>query len=94
MTEVLCKAKERGKRAAILCLDLDRFKQVNDWYGHDTGDECLKQMGIMLTRRLRGMDIVARTGGEEFTVVLGGSRKCGFGRNRCESFTSGSVECD
>jgi diguanylate cyclase (GGDEF)-like protein/PAS domain S-box-containing protein len=71
MADAFAKAKERGKRAAIICLDLDRFKQVNDWYGHAAGDECLKQMATMLTRRLRGMDTVARTGGEEFTVVLG-----------------------
>jgi diguanylate cyclase (GGDEF)-like protein len=71
MADAFAKAKERGKRAAIICLDLDRFKQVNDWYGHAAGDQCLKQMATMLTRRLRGMDTVARTGGEEFTVVLG-----------------------
>ena len=71
MTEALAKARERGQRAAIICLDLDRFKQVNDWYGHAAGDVCLKQMATMLTRRLRGMDTVARTGGEEFTIVLG-----------------------
>lgn len=57
--------------AAESCLDLDRFKQVNDRYGHAIGDEYLKRVGIMLTRRLRGMDTVARTGGEEFTIVLG-----------------------
>ena len=64
-------ARERGHRAAIICLDLDRFKQVNDRYGHAIGDECLKRVGTMLTRRLRGMDTVARTGGVEFTIVLG-----------------------
>jgi diguanylate cyclase (GGDEF)-like protein/PAS domain S-box-containing protein len=64
-------ATKRGHRAGLICLDLDRFKHVNDWYGHAIGDECLKQVGTMLTRRLRGMDTVARTGGEEFTIVLG-----------------------
>ena len=71
MSQALAAAQERGHRAAIICLDLDRFKQVNDLYGHAIGDECLKQVGRMLTRRLRGMDTVARTGGEEFTIVLG-----------------------
>jgi diguanylate cyclase (GGDEF)-like protein/PAS domain S-box-containing protein len=71
MTQVFDKAKEQKHRAAIICLDLDRFKQINDWYGHAIGDECLKQMAIMLTRRLRGMDTIARTGGEEFTILLG-----------------------
>jgi diguanylate cyclase (GGDEF)-like protein/PAS domain S-box-containing protein len=65
------KAQEQRYRTAIICLDLDRFKQINDWYGHAIGDECLKQMATMLTRRLRGMDTVARTGGEEFTILLG-----------------------
>ena len=49
----------------------DHFKNLNDQYGHSFGDECLRQVGIMLTRRLRGMDTVARTGGEEFTIFLG-----------------------
>jgi diguanylate cyclase (GGDEF)-like protein/PAS domain S-box-containing protein len=71
MSQAFAGARERGHRAAIICLDLDRFKQVNDWYGHGLGDECLKSVGTMLTRRLRGMDTVARTGGEEFTIVLG-----------------------
>jgi diguanylate cyclase (GGDEF)-like protein/PAS domain S-box-containing protein len=71
IAQAFATAKERDHRSAIICLDLDRFKQVNDWYGHAIGDECLKQVGTMLVRRLRGMDTVARTGGEEFTVVLG-----------------------
>ena len=71
ITQYFTAAKEHGHRAAILCLDLDRFKQINDWYGHTVGDECLRQLATMLTRRLRGMDTVARTGGEEFTILLG-----------------------
>jgi diguanylate cyclase (GGDEF)-like protein/PAS domain S-box-containing protein len=71
MNRVFATALAEAHRAAIICLDLDRFKQVNDWYGHAIGDECLKRVGSMLTRRLRGMDTVARTGGEEFTIVLG-----------------------
>lgn len=71
MSQGLASAQAGNHRAAIICLDLDRFKQVNDWYGHAIGDECLKRVGTMLTRRLRGMDTVARTGGEEFTMVLG-----------------------
>lgn len=71
MVQALDSARERSHRMAIICVDLDRFKQVNDRYGHHAGDECLKHIGEMLTRRLRGMDTVARTGGEEFTVVLG-----------------------
>lgn len=71
MKQVFADAAKRGGRAAVICLDLDRFKQINDRFGHAGGDECLKQVATMLTRRLRGMDTVARTGGEEFTLVLG-----------------------
>ena len=71
IAEGLADAHSREQRAAIICVDLDHFKQVNDQYGHALGDECLRQVGVMLTRRLRGMDTVARTGGEEFTIFLG-----------------------
>lgn len=71
LAQTLAAARERDHRSAVICLDLDRFKQINDWYGHSVGDECLKEVGTMLVRRLRGMDTVARTGGEEFTIVLG-----------------------
>ena len=71
MREAFERAQQRGHRVGVICMDLDRFKQVNDWYGHAIGDGCLKQVASMLTRRLRGMDTVARTGGEEFTIILG-----------------------
>ena len=71
MQEAFERGDRKGHRVGIICMDLDRFKQVNDWYGHAIGDECLKFVANMLTRRLRGMDTVARTGGEEFTLVLG-----------------------
>jgi len=71
MKQALIRARQAGHKAAVVCIDLDRFKQINDWYGHSVGDECLKHVGHMLTGRLRGMDTVARTGGEEFTAVLG-----------------------
>ncbi len=71
MAQAFSSARKYKHKAAILCLDLDRFRQVNDWYGHSIGDECLKRVANLLTKRLRGMDTVARTGGEEFTIVLG-----------------------
>jgi diguanylate cyclase (GGDEF)-like protein len=71
MRETFERARKCGHRVGVICMDLDRFKQVNDWYGHAIGDGCLKQVASMLTRRLRGMDTVARTGGEEFTLILG-----------------------
>ena len=64
-------AARHNQKAAILCIDLDRFKQINDTYGHAVGDICLQEVAGRLKKRLRESDTVARTGGEEFTVVLG-----------------------
>jgi diguanylate cyclase (GGDEF)-like protein len=71
MVQALASAARRGRKAAVMCLDLDRFKQINDTYGHAVGDLCLKQVAERLKSRLRAEDTVARSGGEEFTVVVG-----------------------
>jgi diguanylate cyclase (GGDEF)-like protein/PAS domain S-box-containing protein len=71
MRQTLENASRYSHKAAILCIDLDRFKQINDNYGHATGDACLQEIAVRLTSRLRESDTVARTGGEEFTVVIG-----------------------
>lgn len=55
---------------ALVSLDLDFFKAVNDRYGHPTGDRVLAAIGALLRRRLRGTDLLGRLGGEEFSVVL------------------------
>jgi diguanylate cyclase (GGDEF)-like protein/PAS domain S-box-containing protein len=72
MEQTLASAARHGNLAAVICLDLDRFKQVNDTYGHVVGDLCLKKLADRLCARLRASDTVARSGGEEFTVLLGG----------------------
>jgi diguanylate cyclase (GGDEF)-like protein/PAS domain S-box-containing protein len=58
------------EQAALLVIDLDGFKQVNDRYGHKVGDDALKAVARTLTRRLRATDLVARLGGDEFAVLL------------------------
>jgi diguanylate cyclase (GGDEF)-like protein/PAS domain S-box-containing protein len=71
MEQTLATAARHGNLAAVICLDLDRFKQINDTYGHAVGDLCLKKLAERLCARLRASDTVARSGGEEFTVLLG-----------------------
>jgi len=55
---------------SILLADLDNFKFINDRYGHDVGDEVLHAIGVLLSEPLRGEDVVARWGGNEFMVLL------------------------
>ena len=70
----LSSAMERARRAgtsmALLQLDLDRFKQVNDSYGHHVGDLLLQHVSLVLNTRARRSDTVARTGGDEFSLLL------------------------
>jgi diguanylate cyclase (GGDEF)-like protein len=65
------RAAQRDRTAvALLIMDLDRFKEVNDTFGHHTGDQLLEQLGERLGSVLRGSDTIARLGGDEFAVLL------------------------
>lgn len=63
-------ARERGTMLALMLMDLDRFKEVNDTFGHHFGDTLLRQVAFRLQNQLRGSDMVARLGGDEFAIVV------------------------
>ncbi len=68
-------AKREAIKLSIIMLDIDKFKMVNDTYGHSAGDQVLKHLALVLTEHTRKSDIVARIGGEEFAVLLLNSDK-------------------
>ena len=72
LEQAIAWAKEKEQLLALLFLDLDGFKQINDTKGHDIGDLLLTAVARRLTGCLRGSDTVARLGGDEFTVILPG----------------------
>jgi diguanylate cyclase (GGDEF)-like protein len=70
LARVVESARNNGTEHALMYLDLDRFKVINDSCGHAAGDELLRQIGSMLSERVRARDMAARLGGDEFGVVL------------------------
>jgi len=70
LNDALAQGKRNSAQFALLFIDLDRFKTINDTLGHDCGDELLKQVAGRLLEGVRKTDMVARLGGDEFTVLL------------------------
>ena len=70
LTSALDRARRTGAQTALLLVDLDHFKKVNDTLGHHVGDLLLERVGAICTGRVRRSDTVARTGGDEFSVIL------------------------
>jgi diguanylate cyclase (GGDEF)-like protein len=66
----LATADRHGTSLALLAIDLDGFKAVNDAHGHPVGDAVLKAAALRISRVLRGSDVVCRVGGDEFAVLL------------------------
>lgn len=62
--------RDHAERVGVLVFDIDRFKQINDTYGHLAGDQVLLRIGDLLNRQTRRIDIAVRTGGDEFAVFL------------------------
>ncbi|HEU4353033.1 MAG TPA: diguanylate cyclase [Burkholderiales bacterium] len=70
LDQAVQRARRRNSKLAVVFLDLDGFKQINDAYGHDTGDALLVELAGRLRDNLRASDLIARLGGDEFLVVL------------------------
>ncbi|BEP64832.1 hypothetical protein GmRootV213_53860 (plasmid) [Variovorax sp. V213] len=72
LREAMDRSRSAGALMALMYLDIDGFKQINDQFGHQTGDELLKAFSSRLSQGLRSGDVRARLGGDEFTVIMEG----------------------
>jgi diguanylate cyclase (GGDEF)-like protein/PAS domain S-box-containing protein len=74
-SQVLAHARRNQEQFAVILLDLDKFKEINDRFGHGVGDQLLRGVAERLTSQMRDGDTVARFGGDEFLLLLPGMRK-------------------
>ena len=70
MSALVGQALSRGHPLAVLVLDIDHFKSINDAHGHDAGDEVLREFALRVRKSIRGIDLACRYGGEEFVVFM------------------------
>lgn len=73
LTMAAVAARRSGSSFALLCMDLDRFKQINDTHGHETGDRLLRAVAVRVRAALRSTDTVGRWGGDEFVAIVEGA---------------------
>jgi len=66
----IAESERNDEPIALLMIDLDNFKLINDQFGHQNGDMILREVGIIMKDRIRSSDILARYGGEEFAIIL------------------------
>lgn len=70
LDNIMSKESDKYKKVTLLMMDLDKFKLVNDTYGHASGDEVLKEFARRISNDIRNIDLAARFGGEEFVIVM------------------------
>lgn len=90
--QTLCRAHRMGQRCALLLVDLDDFKVVNDTFGHATGDNLLRSVADRLRQALREEDLCGRFGGDEFLVLLEGVDQAGGAARTAQRIADGLLE--
>jgi two-component system cell cycle response regulator len=70
LARLVDQAASRGKPLALMMLDIDYFKSINDNFGHDAGDDVLREFAVRIRKAIRGIDLACRYGGEEFVIVM------------------------
>ncbi|SFB39839.1 diguanylate cyclase (GGDEF) domain-containing protein [Rhizobium sp. NFR07] len=85
LTEGIDNARNRREELALLILDLDRFKTINDTFGHSAGDDLLYQASGRLREAVGGRGVIARLGGDEFAIIIGGPRAGDDARSLAET---------
>lgn len=70
ITSIMAQSHRHGHPVTLACLDLDKFKEINDTHGHAVGDMVLQKMAMIMENMVRSCDILARVGGDEFVIIL------------------------